>query len=253
MYVASPYSPIPRAQLTRLTTAILVSASWDCTLHFHDLNNPSPSPLSVTLPGKPQALAVSPTKLVVAMTSRLVLIYDLAAASAALTSGASTLEHWQPRESSLKYLPRAVSCMPNDAGFATSSIEGRVAVEWFEPELKDRQYAFKCHRQPEPDSDVVVVYPVNALVFHPRYGTFATGGGDGHVALWDAEAKRRMKQYQKFPESVAALAFSPDGAHLAIATSPGFETGQEDHSGEGRTKVFVRALGEAEAKPKGAK
>jgi len=189
------------------------------------------------------------------MTSRLVSIYDLSAASSALDSGSPTLQAWQQRESSLKFLTRAVSCMPNDAGYATSSIEGRVAVEWFEDsaESQARKYAFKCHRQPAPEGDGDVVYPVNALVFHPGYGTFATGGGDGHVALWDAEAKRRMKQYQKFPESVAALAFSSDGKYLAIGVCPGFETGQEDYSGEGRTKIFVRELGEAEAKPKGAK
>lgn len=180
-------------------------------------------------------------------------MYDLASAAAALSSGATTLQPWQDRISSLKFLPRAVSCMPNDAGFATSSIEGRVAVEWFDPDLKAKQYAFKCHRQPEPDSDVVVVYPVNALVFHPDHATFATGGGDGHVALWDAESKRRMKQYQKFPENVNALAFSPNGRYLAIGTCPGFQTGQEDHSGEGRTSVFLRELGESEAKPRAAK
>ncbi|KEZ41198.1 Mitotic checkpoint protein BUB3 [Scedosporium apiospermum] len=234
---------------------ILVSASWDSTLHFHDLKSPTSQPLIVSLPGKPHALAASPTKLVVTMTSRLVSIYDLSAASSALDSGSPTLQAWQQRESSLKFLTRAVSCMPNDAGYATSSIEGRVAVEWFEDsaESQARKYAFKCHRQPAPEGDGDVVYPVNALVFHPGYGTFATGGGDGHVALWDAEAKRRMKQYQKFPESVAALAFSSDGKYLAIGVCPGFETGQEDYSGEGRTKIFVRELGEAEAKPKGAK
>ncbi|SPN97690.1 related to GLE2 - required for nuclear pore complex structure and function [Cephalotrichum gorgonifer] len=232
--------------------SMLVSAAWDSTLHFHDLENPSSAPLVVSLPGKPHALAASPTKLVVALTTKAVLVYDLASASAALTSGATSLKCWQERESSLKYLPRAVSCMPNDAGFAISSIEGRVAVEWFE-NTTEKQYAFKCHRQPAPDEDVVVAYPVNALVFHPEYRTFATGGGDGHVALWDAEAKRRMKQYQKFPENVSALAFSPDGKYLAIGSCPGFQTGQEDYSGQGSSRVFVRELGDSEAKPKGAK
>ncbi|KAJ4300194.1 mitotic spindle checkpoint protein Bub3 [Collariella sp. IMI 366227] len=139
---------------------------------------------------KPHAMASSPTKLVVAMTARL-------------------------RESSLKFLTRAVACMPNDAGYATSSIEGRVAVEWFEDSVESqaRKYAFKCHRQTDDSSGGGgdVVFPVNALAFHPVYGTFASGGGDGTVALWDAEAKRRMRQYQKFPESVAALGFSGMG------------------------------------------
>ena len=71
--------------------------------------------------------------------------------------------------------PRAVVCMPNDAGYASSSIEGRAAVEWFDPSPvfqrdnprrvaetpkrarrttdllpRRRRYAFKCHRQTPP-------------------------------------------------------------------------------------------------------
>ncbi|KAK3390984.1 WD40-repeat-containing domain protein [Podospora didyma] len=246
--------------------SILISASWDLTLHIHNLadrSSPS-SPLEIKLPGKPHAMSTSPSKVVVAMTARLVHIYDLPTIAAALAKFDGTnaaeidIQPWQQRESSLKFLTRAVSCMPNDAGYATSSIEGRVAVEWFEDtaESQARKYAFKCHRQaaPEEEGSIDIVYPVHALAFHPVYGTFASGGGDGTVALWDAEAKRRMRQYQKFPESVAALSFSSDGKYLAIGVCPGFETGKmEDYTGEGRTKVFIRELGETEAKGKGPK
>jgi hypothetical protein len=49
-------------------------------------------------------------------------------------------------------------------------------VEWFDPspESQARKYAFKCHRQTAEDG-VDVVYPVNALAFHPVFGTFASG------------------------------------------------------------------------------
>ncbi|KAB5523906.1 WD40-repeat-containing domain protein [Coniochaeta sp. 2T2.1] len=242
-------------------SSLVVSASWDSTLHVHSPSNPD-THLTISLPGKPHALAASPTKLVVAMTARLVHIYDLPALATALSTLVSTgtqpaVTPWQQRESSLKFLTRAVSCMPNDAGYATSSIEGRVAVEWFEdtPESQSRKYAFKCHRQtaPEEEGGGDVVYPVNALAFHPVYGTFASAGGDGTVALWDAEAKRRMRQYQRFPNSIAAVDFSRDGRFLAIGVCPGFETGMEDYSGQGQTSVFIRELGETEAKGKGAK
>ena len=127
-------------------------------------------------------------------------------------------------------------------------------MEWFEDsaESQAKKYAFKCHRQAAAGGGDVV-YPVNSLDFHPIHGTFASAGGDGTVALWDAEAKRRLKQYQKFPNNVAAVSFSADGRYLAIAVCPGFETGQEDYSGEGQTKIFIRELGESEAKGKAAK
>ncbi|KAK7715029.1 mitotic spindle checkpoint protein Bub3 [Diaporthe eres] len=238
---------------------LLVSASWDSTLHIHNTAAPDSPPAVVQLPGKPHAMSSSPTKVVVAMTARLVHIFDLPTIAKQLaSSSAPEIRPWQSRESSLKFLTRAVACMPNDAGYATSSIEGRVAVEWFEDsaESQARKYAFKCHRQaaPEEEGGGDVVFPVNALTFHPVFGkTFASGGGDGTVALWDAEAKRRMKQYQNFGNSVASLAFSSNGKYMAAGVCPGFETGQEDYSGQGQTKVVIRELSETEAKGKGAK
>ncbi|KAI9836400.1 MAG: hypothetical protein M1819_001430 [Sarea resinae] len=243
-------------------THTLFSASWDSTLHIHDVRSTPPkTPSTLPLPSKPFALSLTPTKLIVAMAARALHIYDLLSLTtlASLSSqpppNTLEIEPWQRRESSLKFMTRAVAAMPNDAGYASSSIEGRVAVEWFDPspESQARKYAFKCHRQPSPDnSGVDVVYPVNALAFHPVHGTFASGGGDGVVALWDGVAKRRIRQYQRFPASVAALAFSTDGKFLAVGVSPGFEDGKEDLT-EGVVKVFVRELGESEAKGKGAK
>jgi cell cycle arrest protein BUB3 len=238
---------------------LLISASWDSTLHFHDLGNPEKEATIITLPQKPHSLSVTGSKLVVAMSARLLYIYQLQSTHvlASQANGSTTdLKPWQQRESSLKFMTRAVACMPNDAGYATSSIEGRVAVEWFDPstESQARKYAFKCHRQPDPENEGTdIVYPVNALAFHPTFGTFASGGGDGIVALWDAIAKRRIRQYQKYPTSIAALAFSSDGKYLAVGACPGFETGQEEYSGEGATKVYIRELSETEAKGKGPK
>lgn len=197
------------------------------------------------------------------MASRALFIYDLksladlasqnSASTAETSTNALELEPWQRRESSLKFMTRAVACMPDDSGYASSSIEGRVAVEWFDPSTTSqaRKYAFKCHRQSSPEG-VDVVYPVNALAFHPVHGTFASGGGDGFVAMWDGVAKRRIRQYQRYPASVAALAFSNDGKFLAVGVSPGFEDGNEG-LGEGVAKVLVRELAEGEAKGKGLK
>jgi cell cycle arrest protein BUB3 len=192
------------------------------------------------------------------MAARALHIYDLPSITALRSQSGQTvnLEPWQRRESSLKFMTRTVACMPNDDGYATSSIEGRVAVEWFDPSATSqaRKYAFKCHRQSSPDNpNVDVVYPVNALAFHPVHGTFASGGGDGLVALWDAVAKRRIRQYQRYPQSIAALAFSCDGKYLAVASCPGFEDGKEDVVAEGETKLFIRELADGEGKGKGGK
>ncbi|KAF2121381.1 WD40-repeat-containing domain protein [Lophiotrema nucula] len=236
-----------RSVIFSATYNLLVSASWDSTLHIHNLNSPPGTYTTITLPSKPFSLSASPTKLVVAMANRSLHIYELdTLAKATAQPTIVDVEPWQRRESSMKYMTRAVACMPNDAGYASSSIEGRVAVEWFDPsdESQSRKYAFKCHRQNQDGQDVV--YPVHALAFHPVHGTFASGGGDGVVALWDGVAKRRIRQYQKFPASVASIDFSSNGKFVAIGVSPSFENGMEDLP-DGTIKVFVRQLSDSEA------
>ncbi|MCJ1474736.1 hypothetical protein MMC13_003396 [Lambiella insularis] len=262
-YILSSHSAGAKSIAYSAPHKLLISASWDSTLHIHHTADPTLPPTTIPLPSKPFSISLSPTKLLVAMASRAVHIYDLKSLSVLSSqNAASTMENpantleldpWQRRESSLKFMTRAVACMPNDSGYASSSIEGRVAVEWFDPSAtsQSRKYAFKCHRQTSPEG-VDVIYPVNALAFHPVHGTFASGGGDGFVALWDGVAKRRIRQYQRYPASVAALSFSADGKFLAVAVSPGFEDGNEG-LGEEVVKIFVRELAESEAKGKGAK
>jgi len=236
--------------------SLVVSAAWDSTLHIHPGTADAQwSTATINLPSKPYSLAVSSSKLVVAMANRALHIYELKMLANECKSSANSLQNrldiepWQRRESSLKFMTRAVDCMPNDEGYASSSIEGRVAVEWFDPsnESQARKYAFKCHRQPEGDVDVV--YPVNAVAFHPVHGTFATGGGDGVVAIWDAIAKRRIRIYPKLAASVAATSFSSNGKYLATAISPGAEDGKDEII-EGSIGIFIRELGENEVKRK---
>ena len=103
----------------------------------------------------------------------------------------------QKRESSLKFQTRCLSCFPNKQGYVLSSIEGRVAVEYLDPspEVQKRKYAFKCHRLKE--NGVEQIYPVNAISFHRDYNTFATGGSDGLVNIWDGQNKKRLCQFHK--------------------------------------------------------
>jgi WD40 repeat protein len=73
------------------------------------------------------------------------------------------------------------------------------------------------------------VYPVNSIAFHPGFGTFATGGCDGFVNIWDGKNKKRLCQLPSFPTSVASLDFNHDGTMLAVASSYTFEEGEKDH------------------------
>ena len=86
----------------------------------------------------------------------------------------------ESRESTLKFQTRAIACFPNKQGYVMSSIEGRVAVEYFDmnADVQRKKYAFKCHRV--RDDAMEMIYPVNAIAFNANYNTFATGGSDGY-------------------------------------------------------------------------
>lgn len=252
---------------------IVVSTSWDATMHVHDLD--TLRYIAVRLPEKAFALSLSVDRAVVAMAERKVNIYELAALKAlVLEKGVEAqsaketdpvareilhAEPWQQRESSLKFMTRAIACLPNGEGFAASSIEGRVGVEFFDPAQQKKNYAFKCHRQTSKTQDedgeeheIDIVYPVNALAFHPIHGTFATGGGDGGVALWDADTKRRVRQYTRLNSSILAMDFSDDGGLLALGLSAGLEDGKEagEEIAADAIQVVLRTMPGNEAKGK---
>ncbi|KAF2858432.1 WD40 repeat-like protein [Piedraia hortae CBS 480.64] len=229
---------------------LLISTAWDGTMHIHDLETGQVAKVALTT--KPFGLALTEDKCVVAMAERKVSIYTIQSLRDAVDGRTADPQPWQRRESSLKFMTRAIAAMPNGTGFVTSSIEGRVAVDWFDEGHQSDAYAFKCHRQTEslPSSngvdteEVDLVYPVNAIVFHPSLGTFATGGGDGVVASWDANTKRRIKNYSRLAAGVTSMCFTPDGTVMAVGISPTGEDGMESESvNPDKVQIVMRTLG----------
>jgi cell cycle arrest protein BUB3 len=224
----------------------VVSGSWDHTVKMWDVRSQEPCVGTYRQSDKVLSLCTGCASaaggsgaplLVVATAGRHVLILDLRKPS----------EPVQPRESSLKCQTRCVAQMPSGAGYAQGSVEGRVAVEYFDAseESQKRRYAFKCHRSNV--DGVGTAFPVNAISFHPVFGTFATGGSDGHVCVWDGEQKKRISQLRAYPCAVAALSFSPSGERLAIAASYTWENGDREHPPDA---IHVRQVAVADVKPK---
>ncbi|KAI8055419.1 WD40 repeat-like protein [Syncephalis plumigaleata] len=197
---------------------LLATGSWDTSVRLYDKRDANRETHRVEQPSKVYAMDSVGHTLVVAMAGRHVNVYDVR----------SMDEPMQRRESSLKFQTRAIACMPDGEGYLSSSIEGRVAVEFFDPSPNSqaRKYAFKCHRT--TNNGVDTVYPVNALAFHPIHGTFATGGGDGGISIWDGKNKKRITMWKTFPTSIASLSFSADGQYLAVAASYTYEEGEKE-------------------------
>jgi len=212
----------------------VLSGGWDSKLKVWDpraYNMVS----SIKLPDKVYTMAVANNRFIVGTANRHVWIFDLRNMS----------QPEQQRQSSLKYPTRCINCSPTGTGYVLSSTEGRVAVEYFDPASEGKKYAFKCHRQ--KINGVDHVYPINAIAFHPIHGTFATGGCDNFVYIWDGENKKRISQLKPFPTSVSALDFNHDGSLLAVASSYTFEEGEKDHPPD---QIFVRAIIDSDVKPK---
>lgn len=223
---------------------LLVSGSWDCGMRLWD---PRAAPGqacvgAVPLPGKVYAVSAGQERLVVGTSGRQVLVFDI-----------RRLESGQPelsRESSLKFQTRSLAVYTDGRGYALGSVEGRVSMEFFDqsPEVQANKYAFKCHRRNENGKDTV--YPVHCIAFHPGYGTFATGGGDGVICIWDGGNKKRLSQTARYPTSVASMAFSRTGEMLAVAASYAYEGGERDHPADA---IHIRAVQDVEVRPKARK
>ncbi|CAH3024571.1 unnamed protein product [Porites evermanni] len=215
---------------------VIVTGSWDKNIKLWD---PRANQCTGTYqqPEKVYTMATSDERLVVGTAGRRVMVWDLRNMGCVQ----------QRRESSLKYQTRCIRTFPNKQGYVLSSIEGRVAVEYFDPspEVQKKKYAFKCHRIKEEGMENI--YPVNAISFHNVHNTFATGGSDGFVNIWDGFNKKRLCQFHRYPTSIASLSFSNDGSLLAIASSYMYEEDEKEHPEDA---IYIRRVSDAETKPK---
>lgn len=146
----------PTGILTRTVRSLagaVVSGSWDQTLRITPIDaassQPTPDPLVLRLPHKVYSLAVSPTKIVCAMGARHVWIWDIPQLKQAMEAGkkGDEIEPWQRRESSLKFMTRAVRIMHNDQGRLPSNARARISHRPVTPETGT------CGRYPRPTCD----------------------------------------------------------------------------------------------------
>jgi len=224
---------------------MVFSASYDRTLKAWDLRAPGGGDggrcaASTSLPGKAFTSDVANGTLFLGASDRQILAYKT---SDIISGGRPVIN----RQSSMRFQTRCVRGNPRGDSLVVASVEGRVAVEYVADDRNERErYAFKCHRKTDPATGEVI-YPVHAVSFHPL-GTFATGGGDGYVNIWDGAAKKRLFQCPRYPTSVAALAFSPCGTMLAVASSYAQE---EREKNTPQDRLYIRVIGDdAEVTPK---
>ncbi|CDR94015.1 WD domain/ mitotic checkpoint protein, putative [Babesia bigemina] len=221
---------------------VVISGGWDKRLRAFDVRIAAKRPVAeVEIYGKVHCMDLLNNTLVVGDSMKRVYIYDI-------SRGFSGFATPETKDGVLKFQFRSIKCFPDNRGFALGSIEGRVAWEYFSklPESVSQQYAFKCHRKKTmPDSDVA--YAVNSIDFHPRYGTFVTGGADGLVCAWDGLSRKRLWRTTTLPTSVSSVSFNNTGEKLAIAVSDIYQLEGEPAA---RPCVLVRGINSDECKPR---
>ncbi|CDZ98354.1 Mitotic spindle checkpoint protein BUB3, WD repeat superfamily [Phaffia rhodozyma] len=226
---------VTEAEINQLSWAsssnVLLATTLSSQLNTYDPRLSSPLLSSLRLPQKTVAMDTSGNNLVLALGERMVYVYDVRKLGSAVSNTEGEPE--QRRESALKFLTRSLACMTDGKGWASSSIDGRIAVEYFAPEDQAQKYAYKAHRVTSSDK-TDHAHPISALAFHPTLNTFASAGSDHSVSIWDHVSKRRVKQLAHFPNAVSSLAFSPDGSWLAVGYGDGLGENMDEQTWSAR-------------------
>lgn len=207
----------------------LVTGGWDSMMKVWDPRQANALVGSYQQPERVYASDVSQNRVIVGTAARHVWIWDMR----------NLNEPEQRRMASLKFQTRCIRAFPDGQGYALSSTEGRVSMEFFDTsrEAQMKKYIFKCHRGVIDKVDYA--YPVNAIAFRPGTTQFATGGGDCCVPIWDTAAKKRLFMLPKYPTSIASLDFSSSGQFLAVASSYTFEELDKEHPAD---NIFIRTM-----------
>lgn len=211
---------------------MLVTGSWDKTLKYWDLRSPNPVHTQ-QLPERVYAMDCVHPLLVVGTADRAIQVYNLA----------QPQQPYKQLASPLKYQTRSIKCFPDTTGYLVGSVEGRVAVHHVEDSLQSKNFTFKCHR------DGNDVYAVNAMSFHPGFGTFVTAGSDGAYNFWDKDSKQRLKAMPKSSLPIPCGTFNRDGSIFAYAVSYDWSRGSGEYNpSTAKNHILLHSVQESEVK-----
>ncbi|KAL2012889.1 hypothetical protein VTN00DRAFT_414 [Thermoascus crustaceus] len=220
---------------------MIATGSWDKTVRYWDLRQSTPV-ATLTCQERVYTMDIRDKLFVIGTAERHIHIVDL--------NNPTTF--YKTIQSPLKQQTRVVSCVLDSSGFAVASIEGRCAFHYVDEKNSSSNFSFRCHREP-PSNNQVKVYAVNAISFHPVYGTFSTAGSDGTFHFWDKDAHSRLKGYPTVGGTISATAFNRDGTIFSYAISYDWSKGYSFNNPQYPNKVMLHQSTDEECKPRTAK
>ncbi|KAK4135391.1 WD40 repeat-like protein [Trichocladium antarcticum] len=217
---------------------ILASGSWDKTVRYWDLRQPT-SIGSLQLPERVYAMDAAGPFLVAATPDKNVHLVNLHANPAAV---------WKSVKSPLSRQPRAVAVSADGSRWAISGIDGRAAAQVMD-EKKDTlpSLSFKCHRTAKTKS-MTDVFAVHAVAFSPapahKNDVLVTAGSDGAFSIWDVRSRQRLRASPAVGGPITAAAFNRDGTALAYAVGYDWAKGYAGNDAGAVRKIVLHGTAE---------
>nr|QBH73980.1 mitotic checkpoint protein and poly(a)+ RNA export protein [Brunneria borealis] len=232
--VAAHDAPVKTCHWVKGTTySCLMTGSWDKTLKFWDTRSPNPM-LTINLPERAYCADVDYPMAVVGTAGRGLIVYQLEGKP----------QEYKRIESPLKYQHRCVAIFRDKkkapTGYALGSVEGRVAIQYVNPQNPKDNFTFKCHRSNGAPNGYQDIYAVNDIAFHPVHGTLATVGSDGSFSFWDKDARTKLKPSEAMEQPITRCCFNSNGQIFAYAVSYDWSKGHEFYNPMKKNYIFLR-------------
>lgn len=220
---------------------MLITGSWDRTVKYWDLRSDKPVG-GLECKERVYSMDVrNDNMLVVGTAERWIQVVDIR----------NPNTFFKTIQSPLKWQTRVVSCFTDGTGYAVGSIEGRCAIQYVDDKDQNNNFSFKCHRQQSTsDRNASNVFAVNAISFHPEYGTFSTAGSDGTFHFWDKDAKHRLKGYPEVGGTISATDFNRTGSIFAYANSYDWSKGYAFNTAQTKNQIMLHPVQGDECKPR---
>lgn len=215
---------------------MLMTGGWDKLLKFWDCRQQQPVG-QFTLPERVYAADVLGDMALIATADRHVVGYTLQG---------GPRQVYSRQTNKLKLATRCIAVLPTRDGFAVGSVEGRVGIQYFDDSRTSDNFTFKCHN----DGDNF--FCVNSMTFHPRHGTFATGGSDAKLFFWDKNSRMRLKTLPNAPASITCTRFNMDGSLLAYSYGYDWHKGHTGATAAIPSSIMIHPTTDAEISPRPA-